>query len=67
MRSKVEACYGIKRQPKPKRNLFACIYWLKSLLFSIAGRYIPKEDVKTYLMEDRSPLNSTIFVSSAHV
>jgi hypothetical protein len=51
----------------PKRNIFESIFWLNGSFFRGDRRYILKEEVKTYLMAHVPPLNSTIFISSAHI
>jgi hypothetical protein len=56
---------NFKRQPK--RNVFESIFWLNGSFFRGDYRDILKEEVKTYLMTHVPPLNSTIFISSAHL
>jgi hypothetical protein len=51
----------------PKHVVFKCVFWPNNSFFSGDDWDVPKEEVKTYLMEHSSPLNLTILFSSARL
>jgi hypothetical protein len=55
-----------KRLPE-RENIFEFISWINSLCFRGNDRDALKEEVKTYLTAQSSPLNSTIFFFRASI